>query len=81
MQDNRVAIAGVRLTRNRSVVYVDSAGFSVEPGDAVTVLMDGDAGLREANVVIAPQQFVQRPSVQPAGRVVDVTGRERALAL
>ena len=75
MEVQKVTTAGVRTTRSGPLVFVDASGFAVEPGDDVTVQMDGDAGNCEAHVVIAPQQFVERPPVSPTGRVVEVRRR------
>ena len=49
-------IVGVRFERLGRVQYVDAAGLDFEVGDIV--LIETDSGVREAEVIIAPRQFL-----------------------
>ena len=49
-------IVGVRFERLGMVRYVDAAGLDFEVGDIV--LIETDSGVQEAEVIIAPRQFL-----------------------
>jgi hypothetical protein len=65
-------IAGVRLTRNGPLVFVDAAGLELATGDTVLVTLSGENNAVEATVAVAPSQLVHSGGVKPAGLV---TGR------
>ena len=61
-------LVGVRYELSGRVHYLDPRGLDLKTGDRV--LVESDAGQREADVVIAPEQVLHADAVVLSGSVL-----------
>ncbi len=64
-------VAGVRLSRNSPIVFVDAGQADLAPGDHVLVKLPGDPAAKSARVAIAPSQLLNPGAVSPTGKLSD----------